>query len=67
MNKISKYVVLFIVIVFLIFVFQNMEQVSVVLLFWNFSMPRALLMCVLVFIGLFIGLLLRSSQKQMFK
>ncbi|WP_353615524.1 LapA family protein [Colwellia sp. PAMC 21821] len=40
-----------------------METVSISFLFWEFSMPRAILIGMMLVIGLLIGLILKSNRK----
>ena len=46
----------------LIFALQNTAQVQIELLFWSFSMSRALLVFVMFAIGLLLGWILRSLR-----
>jgi uncharacterized integral membrane protein len=56
-----------IVILFFVFLFQNLANVTVNFLFFTMSMPRALLLIITLAIGVLIGILmpvgLRKSKK----
>ena len=63
MSKLSKYFILILAVLSLVVILQNMAIVSVAFLFWQFSMPRAVLICLMLVIGLLIGLLLKNHRK----
>lgn len=63
MSKLSRYCILILAILCLVIILQNMATVSVVFLFWQFSMPRAVLIALMLVIGLLIGLLLKNHRK----
>ena len=67
LSKTAIYTSTFIVIFILVFVLQNMEVVTVELLFWDISLPRSLLLSVTLLIGIFLGLLFRSGRPTLFK
>lgn len=48
----------------LVFIIQNTETVSVVFLFFEISMPRAILISVTILIGIIIGVLLPYRVKK---
>ncbi|MBI9080447.1 MAG: LapA family protein [Pseudodesulfovibrio sp.] len=48
---------------FLLFLFQNIQQVEVSFLFWTISTPRALLLVATLSIGVIIGYLLAQTKK----
>jgi uncharacterized integral membrane protein len=47
--------VLSLLLLFTVFVLQNAETVSIQLLFWSFSLPRALMIIVVLLVGIVIG------------
>lgn len=67
LSKTAIYTSTFIVIFILVFVLQNMEVVTVELLFWDISLPRSLLLSVTLLIGILLGLLFRSGRPSLFK
>jgi uncharacterized integral membrane protein len=67
MTKFSKYLIITLVVLFLTFVMQNLQTVSVSFLFWEFAMPRAALVSVMLLIGLIIGMLINGSRRMLFK
>ena len=63
--KIKTILILFILLIFAIILFQNLEKVSIQLLFWEFEMvPLFILFPLTLFIGVIIGFLLSSSRKK---
>jgi uncharacterized integral membrane protein len=67
LSKTAIYTSTFIVIFILVFVLQNMEIVTVELLFWDISLPRSILLSVTLLIGILLGLLFRSGRPSLFK
>lgn len=67
MHKFSKYFVISLIALCLIFIFQNMETVHVSFLFWDLSMPRAALICLMLVIGFIIGFFLNGARKMLSK
>lgn len=69
MNKlnIKRIVLIILVTLFLVFILQNLEQVSVPFLIWEVGMPRSLLIAVILLIGVVIGLLLKNKPRSIFK
>lgn len=63
MSKINRYLILVLSILCLVIVLQNMATVSISFLFWEFSMPRAILIGLMLVVGLLIGLILKSNHK----
>jgi len=63
MSKLNRYLILVLSILCLVIVLQNMATVSISFLFWEFSMPRAILIGMMLVIGLLIGLILKSNRK----
>jgi uncharacterized integral membrane protein len=63
LSKTALYSGIFILLVVLIFVFQNMEVVTVDFLFWEISLPRAMLLSLTLGIGILLGLLIRSGHR----
>jgi len=51
-------------ILFLVFVFQNIQTVSVQFLIYEINMPRALLLIITWFVGLLIGIFLPYEFKK---
>ncbi|WP_394699658.1 lipopolysaccharide assembly protein LapA domain-containing protein [uncultured Pseudodesulfovibrio sp.] len=47
---------------FMLFLFQNIQQVEVSFLFWTVSTPRALLLLVTLSIGLIVGYLFAQTR-----
>jgi lipopolysaccharide assembly protein A len=62
MQKLHQYTVIFLTVLALIFILQNMQNVSVNVFFWQLNMPRALFIGLVLIIGILIGILLRNSQ-----
>ena len=62
MSKINRYFILILSILCLVIVLQNMATVSISFLFWEFSMPRAILIGIMLVIGLLIGFILKSNR-----
>ena len=64
--SIKAILLIILAIMFLIFVFQNIQTVSVHFLIFEMSMPRALLLTITWAIGLLIGIFIpfRSSKSQ---
>lgn len=62
--KIKTLIILLLLIVFTIVLFQNLEVVSVQLLFWKFEIPRIILFPLTLFLGVIIGFLLSSTRKK---
>ena len=62
--KIKTIIILLLLLVFTIILFQNLEVVSIQLLFWNFEMPRVILFPLTLLLGVFIGFLLSSTRKK---
>jgi uncharacterized integral membrane protein len=63
MQKLHHYLVITLTVLSTIFILQNMQMVTVEVFFWELSMPRALLMALLLIIGIVIGLLRQSSKR----
>jgi putative membrane protein len=63
MSKLHRYFILILSILCLIIVFQNMATVSISFLFWEFAIPRAILIGLMLIIGLIIGLIIKSKRK----
>ncbi|ASP47827.1 LapA family protein [Cognaticolwellia beringensis] len=63
MSKLNRYLILILSILCLVIVLQNIATVSISFLFWEFSMPRAILIGLMLVIGLLIGLILKSNRK----
>jgi len=60
MKSLKSIVTLLLIIVVLIFAIQNIAAVEIQFLFWSFSIPRALMIVLLIGIGFIIGLLVFS-------
>jgi len=60
MQFIKKIISLLLIIAVLIFLVQNFATVEIQFLVWSFSMPRALMVAILLGIGFVIGLLFYS-------
>jgi uncharacterized integral membrane protein len=58
------FITMILVILFLIFIFQNIETVGVNFLIFNISMPRSLLLIITFAVGLLIGILLPYEIKR---
>lgn len=67
LSKTAIYTTAFILIFVLIFVLQNMEVVTVYLLFWEIALPRSVLLSLTLIIGILLGLLIRSGRPSLFK
>ena len=63
MQKLHHYLVITLTVLTTIFILQNMQMVTVEVFFWELSMPRALLMFLILIIGIVIGLLRQSSKR----
>ena len=63
--KFKTIIILLLLLVFTIILFQNLEKVSIQLLFWEFEMvPLFILFPLTLFLGVIIGFLLSSSRKK---
>ncbi len=63
--KFKTILIMFILLIFAIILFQNLEKVSIQLLFWEFEMvPLFILFPLTLLIGVIIGFLLSSSRKK---
>ena len=62
MQRIHHYLVITLTVLTTIFILQNMQTVTVEVFFWQLSMPRALLMGLILIIGIVIGLLRQSAK-----
>jgi putative membrane protein len=60
MQSIKKIIRLLLIIAVLIFSIQNIAAVEIQFLLWSFSIPRALLIIILLSIGFIIGMLFYS-------
>jgi putative membrane protein len=60
MQSIKKIISLLLIITVLIFSIQNIAAVEIQFLLWSFSIPRALLIVILLSIGFIIGMLFYS-------
>jgi putative membrane protein len=60
MHSIKFIISLLLIIAVLIFSIQNMAAVEIQFLLWSFSIPRALLIMILLGVGLVIGMLFYS-------
>ena len=60
MRNLKFIISLLLVIVVLIFSIQNIEAVEIQFLLWQFSIPRAMLIVILLGIGFVIGMLFHS-------
>ena len=60
MHSIKSIISLFLIIAVLIFSIQNIAAVEIQFLLWNFTLPRALLIVILLGIGFIIGMLFYS-------
>lgn len=64
MHKFHRYLVIALSVLTTIFILQNMQTVTVEVFFWQLSMPRALLMGLILIVGVIIGLLRRNSSRR---
>jgi putative membrane protein len=60
MRSIKSIISLLLIIAVLIFSIQNMAAVEIQFLLWSFSIPRALLIMILLGVGFVIGMLVYS-------
>ena len=60
MQGLKSIVSLLLIIAVMIFAIQNLAAVEIQFLFWSFSVPRALMIVILMGIGFVIGLLVFS-------
>ena len=60
MHSIKSIISLLLIIAVLIFSIQNIAAVEIQFLLWSFSMPRALLIMILLGVGFVIGMLFYS-------
>jgi len=60
MHSIKSIISLLLIIAVLIFTIQNVAAVEIQFLLWSFSIPRALLIVILLGIGFIIGMLFYS-------
>ena len=66
--KIKTILILFILLIFIIILFQNLEVVSIQLLFWKFEVvPLVILFPITLLLGILIGFLssTRKNKKQL--
>lgn len=59
-----KYIIITLVVIVLIFVFQNMQVVDIRFLFWKVSISNALILFLSVAFGFIWGFLFRISSKR---
>ncbi len=62
-GKTKTFSMLALLALFLLFIFQNIQQVEVSFLFWTISTPRALLLFAALSIGIIIGYLLAQTKR----
>ena len=63
--KIKTIIILLLLLVFIIILFQNLEVVSIQLLFWKFGMvPLIILSPLTLLLGVIIGFLLSGTRKK---
>ncbi|MCF7858395.1 MAG: hypothetical protein K9N07_03610 [Candidatus Cloacimonetes bacterium] len=62
--KIKTVLILFILLVFLIILFQNLEVVPIQLLFWKIQIARVILLPLTLILGMLIGYLITKSKKK---
>lgn len=60
MKSLKSIISLLLIIAVMIFAIQNLAAVEIQFLFWSFSVPRALMIVILMGIGFVIGLLVCS-------
>ena len=60
MKSLKSIISLLLVIAVMIFAIQNLAAVEIQFLFWSFSVPRALMIVILMGVGFVIGLLVFS-------
>lgn len=64
MRSIKKYLIIILAVFALLFIFQNTESTVVSFLFYELSMPRALLLSIVLAIGIIIGVFLPFEVKK---
>jgi uncharacterized integral membrane protein len=63
--KIKTILILFILLIFIIILFQNLEVVSIQLLFWKFEVvPLVILFPITLLLGILIGFLSSTRKKK---
>lgn len=62
--KTKVIIIILLAVLLIVFVLQNTEIVNVNFVFWDLSIPRALLLFVCFAMGLIIGLIIPSSRKK---
>lgn len=62
--KVRIVILVLVALILVIFALQNTEIVLVKLLFWQASIPRALLILICIAVGVIIGLIVPSSSKK---
>lgn len=67
MNKLIKYSIFGFSLFTLIFIIQNMEPVIIYLFFWQFSLPKAVLFCLVLMVGIVLGWWLKGRRRVLFK
>jgi uncharacterized integral membrane protein len=67
LNKTVNYISITILFLVLVIVLQNMEIVTVDLLFWELSLPRSVLLSLTLLIGILLGLIIRSRGRPLVK
>ncbi|MBU4203891.1 MAG: LapA family protein [Acidobacteria bacterium] len=65
--KPRQIIILILVILCLVILFQNMEMVTIRLLFWNISMSRILMMMFFLMTGFFIGFFTSRPRDRPFR
>jgi len=61
-NKIKYYLILTLVGLLIIFALQNSEEVTVVFLLWEMSLPRIIMLFIFFFTGIILGLFLGNLK-----
>lgn len=63
LGKAKVFSMITLLVLFLLFLFQNIQQVEISFIFWTISTPRALLLFATLSIGIVIGYLLAQTKK----
>ncbi|MCP3865242.1 MAG: DUF1049 domain-containing protein [Aestuariibacter sp.] len=67
MKQIKTFAIIALLMLCAVFILQNSSMVEVTLLFWQFSLPRALLIILVLLIGILIGALVSRNKRYLFR
>ncbi|GAC14677.1 LapA family protein [Aliiglaciecola lipolytica] len=67
MHKIHHYLIITLLVLAVILILQNIQIMTVQVFFWQISMPRAVLIALMLLIGFIIGFLFKTNKKSALK